>query len=426
MNHADPELGDEEADDDTDSVVVTYENSEPAVPEEVVMEADAPDDAIPDAEQEAPDVDDAYTDTDEDDESSVPDLDPLSPVRYVRLGDLRTEYKLWTNPRSVTGLDDQSIGELAASIKHYTRSEVDSGVTYVGIQDPLKVVMIRRNGTVDHLVVDGQRRLRATQIAVPIDDALVPVIDREPAPVEWTQELADKYLLEALETVGTRAGLSSFELSESADRLRKSKDPTTGKEYTLATISRAVGRSESWVSKILTARGAASPKLMLTWQSGEITDEQFKDLAVAKPAAQAKAAEAVVDARKQGNKVTGRTLAKETKAAAKATKAAKAVPEPKAGKPTKASKTSSKDGGQEEMPATAPRKPPPFAVIEDLLGLADKRPPTHDYVKGLMDGARWASGLMDAGLFGKPWQAYMHHVQGTPAGKAGKASKKRR
>jgi hypothetical protein len=50
--------------------------------------------------------------------------------------------------------------------------------------------------------------------------------------------------------------------------------------------------------------------------------------------------------------------------------------------------------------------------VEDFLGLALKRPPTHDYVRGLMDGARWAVGLMDAAKFGKPWEAYMRHVQG--------------
>ena len=80
------------------------------------------------------------------------------------------------------------------------------------------------------------------------------------------------------------------------------------------------------------------------------------------------------------------------------------------------------------MPIVPPRKPPPFAVVEDLVGTAEKRPPTHDYVKGIIDGARWATGLMDSALFSKAWHVYLGHVAGgggkpIPAGPTGSKRK---
>lgn len=358
-------------------------------------------------------------------------MDVPRAIRYAAFEDLYLEYKFWANPRSQTGLDDTSIKELAESILSGTTSSGENEEeirTYAGVRVPLEVVMIKSNGGFINLVIDGQRRYRGVETAGLPPDTLIPVYDLEIEPVDWTRELADKYLLRALDAVGTRAGLSSFELSESALRLRSSKDEETGKEFTLAKISRAIGRSESWVSRILSAREHASAKLLHSWKIGEVTDEQFKDLASVKNSARQRAdVDAVVKARAAGDKSTARTLAKEQKLVATA-----APKPPKADPPAKATKADATKappkgkpqavrGPQATLPIPEqpqPRKPPSFAVIEDFLGMAAKRPPTHDYVKGLMHGAAWASGLLDASKFGKPWQAYLDRVQGSKASKA--------
>jgi len=367
--------------------------------------------------------------TDSDSQSVAADPSTADPpegqraIRYVAFSTLLLETKWWANPRSQTGLDDASIEELTQSIlSDTTSSEVEEHVqTVAGVRVPLEVVQIFINGAVVNLVIDGQRRYRAVEKADLPPDTLIPVFDLESEPVTWTRELADKYLLRALDAVGTRAGLSSFELSEAAQRLRGSRDPDTGKDFILAKIAQAIRRSESWVSKILAAREHASPKLLLSWKTGEITDEQFKDLAAERdPGKQRDAASRVVEARKEGDKTGARVHAKEQRIAAQA--------EPKPAKPPKASATKAPSSKAKAPRAQAPLPLPPpparpvqpvkpltkpsYAVVDDFLAMATKKPPTHDYVRGLMDGARWVVGLKDAATFAKPWQAYMRHVQG--------------
>ncbi len=354
---------------------------------------------------------------------------PERVVRHVPYRDLYLEYKFWANPRSHTGLADAELGELAQSIKSGTTSggTEDDVKTYAGIMDPLDVVLIKSNGKVISLVIDGQRRHLAVGMAGLPPDTLIPVFDLEPEPVDWTRELADAYLVRALKKVGTRAGLSSFELSEAAQRLRGSRDPDTGKDYILAKIAAAVGRSESWVSRILAAREHASPKLLFSWKTGEITDEQFKDLAAVRDQGkQREEASRVVAARKEGDKTEARTLAKEQKIAAQALAPARPSSGPTPKTSSKAPAKAVIRGPQAALPlpeVPKPRKPPPFAVIEDFVSLAKRKPPTHDYVRGLLDGAQWASGLKDPATFAKPWQAYMHHVQGTKPTKKAKPAR---
>jgi hypothetical protein len=230
--------------------------------------------------------------------------DPIVPLaalaRFVKLSDLRLEHKHWVNPRIKSGLDVESLAELGADIKLRK------------IQVPLlvqKVVM--PHGMPFNLVLEGQRRVLAGREVLDKDE-LIPVIDRTPEPVELTPEVSDKLLLDMLAVAVNREGLSSFELSEAASRLRD-------RDRTLADISKAIGKSESWISKILKARQGATPKLMLQWRKGEITDEQFKDLAEVKNhTEQEEKAKGVVEARKSGDLGEARIRAKEVKETAKA------------------------------------------------------------------------------------------------------------
>lgn len=366
-----------------------------------------------------PAVEDSNADdapTSESDDAVATINDPPAPSRWVRLADLVLEYKHWKNPRSHTGLDAESLAELKNSIAENTSAplgdEGSEAAPQAGIRTPLEVVMVQAgNGNVLTLVIDGQRRYYAAeQLGIP--DLLVPVIDLESEPVELTPELAAKYLSMALDTVATRAPLSSFELAESAARLRDSRNEATGRDYTLAEISRIVHRSESWVSRFLKAMANATPVLLHKWRRGELTDEQFKDLATARdPEEQAAKATEVAEARKSGDRAEARTLAKEQSEGAKArSKAAKPSATPTAIKGSAKTPASSK-GEQLEIPPTPPKKPPAHAIIEDILNLAIDNPPTHEYVKGIMDALRYARGHMDSAAFAKPWGTYLQHVQ---------------
>lgn len=382
-------------------------------------------DELEDDEHEPIDVDDedsgVESDSADDDASIVetadldelPTVDDPPGVRYSTLGDLYLEHGKWKNPRKFSGLDDASLANLAASIARHTRSDETS--TIAGVEDPFRVVRVATpTGPID-LIIDGQRRYLACQKAYGgpkgFDrSVLVPVIDIEPEPVELTAERVHEYLKIALRTVGTREGLSSPELVEAAGSLREAGD-------TLAVIATEIGRSESWVSKMLKAMDTASPQLALKWRSGQVTDEQFKELAAQKdPVKQKAAVAAVVKARESGDKGTSRMLAKETKALVQAEAKAASVPEPKPAAPAGAKARAARKGSQEpeqlSMPAAPPKKPPSMAVVADVLQMATAHPPTSDYVKGIMDGIKWDRGMFDAADFGKPWQAYLAHVKG--------------
>jgi ParB/RepB/Spo0J family partition protein len=345
--------------------------------------------------------------------------DPIVPLaalaRFVKLSDLRLEHKHWVNPRLKTGLDTESLGELGTDIK--TR----------GIQVPLKVQKIKTPHDMPFdLVLDGQRRVLAAREVLEKDD-LVPVIDVTSDPIEFTAEYADRLLLDMLAVGKQREGLSSFELSEAASRLRD-------RDRKLSDISKAIGKSESWISKMLKARQGATPSLMLQWRKGEITDEQFKDLAEVKDFhKQNEEAKAIVEARKSGDVAEARVRAKEIKETARAESKPKQDAAPPPAKPAQGEATYSEAearafrdaGGQIDRPAPKP-KAPSRAVLDDMLYMADKRPPTADYVKGVMDGVRYACGLMQPDAFSKAWHQYVRRIEGQPAKAKGKAKAKQR
>lgn len=363
----------------------------------------------------------------------VPDDAPPPVTKYAKMSDLLLEYKHWTNPRTITGLDDAKLTELAQSIKARTiHGAGDGQATIVGLTDAMKVVAIDNNGRIDLLIYDGQRRfLATTKVFGEPGDELVPVIWRYPEPVAWTPELAHEVFVEAVHGVGTREGLSAFELSEIAVRLRSGNDPRTKKQTTLAQIAKDLNRSESWVSKILTAREAASPSLLAKWRRGEITEEVFRDLAVVKDkGAQAAKADEIASAKGRGEarhlakaeKLVARKEEKAEKASAKPAKPAPAPKGPKGGKGKPVVR------GQAELPAVAAPEPPkakpmPRAVIDDILHTQEGHPPTHDLVKGVILGIRVAAGLLDTAQLPKPWHQYLDKVM---RAKEAKGNKQRR
>jgi hypothetical protein len=320
--------------------------------------------------------------------------------RSVKLCDLKLDHPNFINPRIFTGLDTDDLRAFGAEIK-------ERGIKVAPMVQKVKVPSAP--GGYINLVYDGQRRVKAARGVLEVDSP-IEVIDRTPEPIDLTPEVADQIMLEALAIGANREGLSSYELSEVAERMK-------GRGRKLDDIAGAIRKSPSWISKMLKARQSATPDLMTAWKRSEITDEQFKDLAEAKEEKQRENVKQTVDLRKSGNKAEARTVAKETAATA---------PKPvKAAKPTKAeAKAAAKAAKpQMELPvkaatttATTPKpvkKPAPSRLmLEEFASMAAKRPPTHDYVKGLVDGVRCALGDLDPKDFGKAWHVYLARVAG--------------
>ncbi len=338
----------------------------------------------------------------------------VSSGRTVPLNKLRLDAPivgggLWTNIREFSGLDTKAIEELGKRIKTN------------GITAPLLVQQVRLDGEISNLVLDGQRRFLGAQEVLRASDE-IPVVDLSDEVIEeLTPEIADTLTLKALTTID-REELTTYELMTVAEKMK-----ARGK--TLEYIGKAIGRDPGTVSKFLTARKTATPKLMLMWRKGEITDEQFKDLAAVKNAEeQTSAAKEIAETRKSGDKTEARIKAKEIKERHAAPKPAKAD-DPKVtinkGKPTMLppEKREQVDmfADKTEKPE-APPKPTSPLVLRELLSLADKKPPTSETVKGIMLGVKYALALIEPSAFGKAWDQYVARIEGKPA-KAPKAKK---
>lgn len=339
------------------------------------------------------------------------DLQTATPLT-APLGTLHLEHACWANPRTI--IDDDKLAELGVSIKEN------------GILTPLHVARVMVNGDLIHLVLDGQRRVLAGS-RVLAKNHPVPIIYAWPTVIEQlTWEVSDQLLALALDIGNRREGLSSYELVETAERLK-------GRGKTGAQIARSLNRSESWVSKMLKARLSATPKLLASWRRGDVSDEQFKDLAVEKrPEVQEEATKAVAAARKSGDKGEARMKAKETGATAKQrTAGPKEAPEPAKPAPTTKATTNgvrvvtpAVSGPQAELPVVVPPKKPQMVsrvVLEDMVGLTAKVPPVHDYVRGIFDAVQYVLGEMDPAKFGKPWHQYIARLEGKPRPEKAKA-----
>lgn len=335
--------------------------------------------------------------------------------RTVPLSQLWLDAPNWTNPRTTTGLDDNDIAELGQRIK------------VNGITAPLVVQKILVNGEVHDLVIDGQRRHMGATLVL-AKNAPIPVVDLTEDAIELTPENADRLLEKAMATTD-RENLSSFELSAVAEKMK-----VRGK--TLEQISATIRKDKSWISKMLKARGTASPKLMLKWRKGDVTDEQFKDLAeIGDVAEQDRGLKEVTAAHKDGDRGEARVRAKELAASAKQKTAGKDKdPHPVTNGVNKRPVVAGPQvdlferESQEASDAAAkapPKKTPmaPRAVLEDIVAMADQRPPTSDYVKGVIDATRHALGTKTLDTFSKAWAQYVTRVSGIKPTKAAKAKK---
>lgn len=332
------------------------------------------------------------------------------PLLTAPLSSLVLEHQCWANPRTI--LDDEKLAELGESIK-------DNGILV-----PLHVARVMANGSMIHLVLDGQRRVLAGS-RVLAKNYEVPIVHAWPEVIDvLTWETSDKLLKIALDIGNRREALSSYELVETAERL-KNRDKSN------VEIARALNRSTTWVSRMLSARLAATPKLLSMWKRGEMSDEQFKALASEKDAdKQGAAAEEVVAARAGGDKAEARMKAREVGAANKPSKPAKQdKAKPAAATATqKPAKAATVSGAQPPLPIDPPvpvkKKPLQAFVLEQMLELATKAPPVHDYVRGVFDALEYALGVKALAEFPKPWHQYIARLEGRPRPAKASAAKK--
>lgn len=332
--------------------------------------------------------------------------------REIPLHSLRVEHGAWKNPRTISGLSDKDIDALADDILAR------------GLQDPLTVQRVIVNGDTVSVVTDGQRRELALERLVKRgkikSDFLVKVVDRTEEPIDLTIDEADKILLDMLAAQVQRKELSSYELVMAAETLRK-------RGRTIEDVASAVGMSATWVSKMLKAIGNASPILVLKWQKGQITDEQFKELASLKDMSdQEDGAAEAIEAKKTGGAGEARAAVKERKERAEKTKRVTNGHNKEQPKVVKGPQAELFSGDKKPQP-----KPPSKAVLEEISAMADKKPPTSDYVKGIVDAINWQLGNLTDEDFRKPWKQYLARVEGKVAKKAKptkakKSSKKRK
>lgn len=305
----------------------------------------------------------------------------------AKLSDLCLEIEgLWSNPRKVTGLDKQSLRELAEDIKAKKKVSVPlmvQLVTVPGREAPLK------------LVPDGQRRYLAAEIAGLKE---VPVSYRTPEPLELTPALASELLSEAMAVGLNRETLSSYEIALAAQNLKAAGK--NGKE-----TARVLRKSEAWISRMTNGLKKAPPEIIADWKAGKITDEQFKDLSDVKPEDQKAALAEVREAREKGDRAEARAKVKELAAKFKSERKPSKAELKRQAKAAKTAKPERKDA-----PA-APTK----RTVAQLTEIARQKPATHDYAKGVIDGLRYALGELDESKLGKPWHKYIERAAGKPS-----------
>lgn len=368
----------------------------------------------------------------------------------------------FVNPRTHSALSPDEINELAADIKER------------GLEVPLSVRRVTvppgpgRDGYEgEHwIVIDGQRRLMAlktlfTEDKLASDDIPVTVKGEQDA-VEFTSEAAATLLSDALAVGTKRAALSSFELAMAGLRLR-------GADIKPPAIANALGRSTTWVSRILGACKTASPEVLEAWREGKLTDEKFKDLAAGAKTKQAEVLREVLELEATGDKSAARAIAKvnappprAAKAAEKASRGEEKVTSlgkkyeadldgsgASGGKSGGANLGSSGGktpiGGASVATVWKPEKEKPLrlkpspARIHEFVELRKHEPSSDPYVRGLLDGIAFAAGEIGEDAFAKAYKTWFAAVAKkgiktssgkgiatSPKGKAAKAKKPRR
>jgi hypothetical protein len=320
-------------------------------------------------------------------------------IEPVARNELLIDYRLITNPRKQTGLSDSEIEELALDIFERGILQEPVAQRFIDPDDPEKVVTVildgqRRKLAIDRLVESGRRD------ATDGDDVVFVKHLYGPEPIPYTNELAVKAMLDALAIGKRRQGLSSYEETVHAHHLRESG--ATNEE-----IGKAIERSPTWVSRMLSAYTNAMPALAEAWKDGKLPDEQVKDLAKVPQQEQADAVKETLRTRESGDRAARGAARAQAKAKAPPP-AARAVPKPGAGEASGAAEASS------DRP---PHPPQSKAAIAELIAMRRDFPAREPYMKGFLDAAAFIGGYLLGVDLPKAVTAYLNDVSNRKAKK---------
>lgn len=344
------------------------------------------------------------------------------PTRMARLSDLALSVSMkgpdkttisFSNPRVHSGLGVAEIKELAEDLEER------------GQLTPFLVRPVIVEGKTILVVTDGQRRYRAREHLKKngkLANDEVPVRETH-APEEFTPEIAAAMLDDALAVGSKREALSSYELVHAAVQLRAA-------DKTNEQIGKTIGRSGSWVSRFLAAYTSAAPEVVTKWRSGQITDEQFKDVAKTPKAQQTELLTQVIELRETGD----RSAVAEARHTAKLAAPAPALREAKSSNGANGTKGDIKATtvppvkakGDAKATTAAPPKPakPSPARLAEFVELRRQQPSREPYIRGLHDMAAFAMGEIGEDSFAPIYRAYVKALERTASKpKAGAAVK---
>jgi hypothetical protein len=321
-------------------------------------------------------------------------------IEPVAREELLIDYRLITNARKSTGLSDSEIEELALDILERGVLQEPTVQRFIDPDDTEKVVTVildgqRRKLALDRLVESGRRDVTNG------DDVMFVKHLYSQDPIPYTNEVALKAMLDALTIGKRRQGLSSYEESVHAQHLRS--NGATNED-----IGKAIERSPTWVSRMLSAFENATPELAKTWESGKLPDEQVKDLAkIADPEQQREALKDTLKARESGDRAS-RGAARANVKAKVPPPAARAVPKPGAGEAT----------GETAPSSDRPPYPPQSkAAIAELVAMRRDFPAKDPYMKGFLDASAFIGGYYPGTELPKGVTKYLNDVSNRKAKK---------
>jgi ParB/RepB/Spo0J family partition protein len=269
----------------------------------------------------------------------------------------------FANPRQT--IDKRSISELADSI-------ASQGLLY-----SLLVWQAQGDsGKSLNVILDGGRRYRA--IGKLIKDRKANGLSKA-VPVTFIEAatLAEAKI-KALTTSVQREELSSYEVAAAIAEMVESGQKQKG-------IAKLLGKSQTWVSRQLSAFRSAAEQVKEAWQGGILPDDDVQHLAKLEEDDQLKRLDEILALREQAADVAGPTAAapKGREAKAKARQIAK---------------------GKNDKPSEAKKIRPSVEVLEGFAAIAGQAPKKEAYIRGMHDGILFALGELGAGEFAKPWR----------------------
>jgi ParB family chromosome partitioning protein len=267
------------------------------------------------------------------------------------------------NPRE--HIDAKLIGELADSI-------AKQGILY-----PLVVWKVKglNDKTVKNVVVDGGRRLRA--IGKLKAARRSKGIDKD-IPVRFVEAKSLKEArVKALTGNIQRVNLNAYEVA---------KEMATLKEEGMQqkTIATQLGKSQAWVSRMLSAFTKASELVLAAWRQGKLPDDDVQSIVKLK------------DHEKQ-NALLEKTLALRENGKASNGKTSKAA-RAKARQEVK-DKTNNKPKGDRIVRPSAD-------MLDRYIAFGEKAKKTQRYIQGLLAGLRLANGHIADSQLDKEWLEY--------------------